>query len=119
MESATACRSGRRCSFERLLAILIGLLAVFSPLYINQRPVYDSELDDQPINLASWLPLLLVMLILAISLSLYLDQSFTKFDPYWIHRAGGSSGGILLILVILALVIKCKAFTSISSLNHI
>lgn len=91
------------------MAIGLGLLAVVSPLFIDRRPSSESELDEESIILASWVPLLLVVLILATAVSLYLDRSFTRFDPYWIHRVGGSSGGIMLILVILALVLKCKA----------
>ncbi|KAJ9168156.1 hypothetical protein P3X46_019715 [Hevea brasiliensis] len=102
-------RTSKFSSYERLVGIGMGLIAVISPLYINRRPDIDPELEEQSINLASWLPLLLLVLILAIALSLYLDQSLTRFDPYWIHRIGGSSGGIIIILVILALVLKCKA----------
>ncbi|KAJ0030513.1 hypothetical protein Pint_13671 [Pistacia integerrima] len=111
MEPTAACmnRSSRSSSCERLVAISLTLLAVFSPLYINRRPTSDLEIEDQPINLDSWLPLFLLLLILAIALSLYLDQSFSRFDPYWIHRVGGSSGGIIIILLVLALVLKCKA----------
>ncbi|KAJ0090748.1 hypothetical protein Patl1_13768 [Pistacia atlantica] len=101
MKPTAACmnRSSRSSSCERLVAISLTLLAVFSPLYINRRPTSDLELEDQTINLDSWLPLLLLLLILAIALSLYLDQSFSRFDPYWIHRVGGSSGGIIIILL--------------------
>ncbi|EEF46143.1 uncharacterized protein LOC8258588 [Ricinus communis] len=102
-------RSRRISSYEKFVGLGLGLLAVVSPLYINRRPNSDLELEEQPIDLSSWLPLLLLLLILAIALSLYLDQSLTRFDPYWIHRVGGSSGGIIVILVILALVLKCKA----------
>ncbi|GMY29068.1 Transmembrane protein [Fagus crenata] len=106
---ATTCRTSRSCSYEKLLAIAFALLAVVSPLYIDRRSESDLELDEQPISLVSWLPLLLFLLILAIVLSRYLDQSFSRFDPYWIHRVGGSSGGIILILLVLVLVLKCKA----------
>ncbi|KAB5553067.1 hypothetical protein DKX38_010378 [Salix brachista] len=109
MEPIATCRTGRVSSCEKLVAIGLGLLAVVSPLFIDRRPASESELDEESIILASWVPLLLVVLILATAVSLYLDRSFTRFDPYWIHRVGGSSGGIMVILVILALVLKCKA----------
>lgn len=99
---------GRVPSYEKFVAIGLGLLAVLSPLYIDRRQVDESELDEQPINLTSWVPLLLLVLILATALSLFLDRRFSRFDPYWIHRVGGSSSGIIMILVILALVLKCK-----------
>ncbi|KAM7277359.1 hypothetical protein ACFE04_019225 [Oxalis oulophora] len=102
-------RGGRYSSFERLAAIGMIILAVVSPLFIDHRPVSDPELDSQPINFASWLPLLLVLLILGIIISLYLDRSFIRFDPYMIHRVGGSSGGIVAILFVLAFIVKCKA----------
>lgn len=92
------------------MAIVLTILAVLSPLYIDHRPVSDLELEEQPINFDSWLPLLLLVLTLAIALSFYFDQSFTRLDPYWIHRVGGSSGGILIILIVLALVLRCKGF---------
>ncbi|XP_065851374.1 uncharacterized protein [Euphorbia lathyris] len=102
-------RSSRFSSGERLLGIGFALLAVASPLYINRRSDSVSELEQQSSNQTSWLPLLLFFLILAIGLSLYLDQSFTRFDPNWIHRVGGSSCGIIIILVILAIILKCKS----------
>ncbi|XWS26474.1 hypothetical protein CRYUN_Cryun26dG0035600 [Craigia yunnanensis] len=101
--------SSRSSSYERLPAIGLIVLGVVSPLYINRGTVSELEPDEQPINVASWLPQLLLILILVIALSLYCDRSFTRFDPNWIHRAGGSSAGILLILLVLAFVLKCKA----------
>ncbi|GFZ15583.1 hypothetical protein Acr_24g0017730 [Actinidia rufa] len=98
----------RFSSYERIVAIGLGVLAVLSPLYIDRRPAIDPELDEQPINISCYLPLLLLVLILAITLLEYLQRSFTRFDPYWIYRVGGSSGGILIILLLLALILKCK-----------
>ncbi|KAH9653128.1 transmembrane protein [Citrus sinensis] len=112
MEPITTYRIRRSSSYGRLVAIILTVLAVFSPLYIDRRRESDLELEEQPINFAFLLPLLLLVLILAITLSLCFDQSFSRFDPYWIHRVGGSSGGIIIILIILALVLKCKASTN-------
>ncbi|CAN6582985.1 unnamed protein product [Malus baccata var. baccata] len=110
MELGATRRTSRFSSYNKLVAIGLALLAVLSPLYIDRRTIDDSELDpDEPINFASWLPLLLLVLILAIALSLYLDRSFSRFDPYWIHRVGGSSCGITIILMVLALILKCKS----------
>lgn len=109
MEQGATYKSGRFSSYERLGAIGLALLAVVSPLYIDRRPVLDPELDVQPISLVSWLPLLLIILIFAITLSQCLDQRFSRLDPYWIHRVGGSSVGIVVILMVLGLVLKCKA----------
>lgn len=102
-------RRSRFSSYERLAAICLVVIAVASPLYIDSNP--ESELDDceEPLNLAFLLPFLLFVLILAIALSAFLDRSFTRFDRYWIHRVGGSSGGIVMILVLLFLVLKWKA----------
>lgn len=112
MEPITTYRIRRSSSYGRLVSIILTVLAVFSPLYIDRRRESDLELEEQPINFAFLLPLLLLVLILAITLSLCFDQSFSRFDPYWIHRVGGSSGGIIIILIILALVLKCKASTN-------
>nr|DAD27448.1 TPA_asm: hypothetical protein HUJ06_028916 [Nelumbo nucifera] len=101
--------TGSASSNERLVAIGLTLLAIVSPLYIDRKPSTEPDPDEQPISLASWLPLLLVVLIVAINLSRFLDRSFTRFDPYWIHRVGGSSCGILVLLMVLGLVLKCKA----------
>ncbi|PON63407.1 Transmembrane protein [Trema orientale] len=109
MELGATWRRSRFSSYERLLAIGMALLAVISPLYIDRREVSDPELDEAAMSFDHWLPLLLFFLISAIALSLFLDRSLTRFDPYWIHRVGGSSGGILVILLVLALVLKCKA----------
>ena len=111
MEVEGACRrrGSRVSSYEKLAAIGLVLLAVASPLYIDRRPDSELEDEDQPINFAFWLPLLLFLLMLTIALSTFLDQSFTRFDRYWIHRVGGSSGGIILILMVLFLVLKFKS----------
>ncbi|XP_057959854.1 uncharacterized protein LOC131152167 [Malania oleifera] len=113
MEQGVLCRSrkNRVPSCQRLGAIALALLAIVSPLFIDRRAVSEEEVDEvQPVNVASWLPLLLLLLILAIALSGYLDQSLASFDPNWIHRFGGSSVGILTILIVLALVLKFKAY---------
>ncbi|GKV00053.1 hypothetical protein SLEP1_g12808 [Rubroshorea leprosula] len=110
MESIVTHQRIRSSSFEKLVAIGLTILAVVSPLYVNrQAPAVEPEEDEQPFNLSSWLPLLLLVLILAIILSHYLDQSFDRFDPYSIHRVGGSSCGIILILLVLAFVLKFRA----------
>lgn len=89
----------------------MGLIAVLSPLYIDRRPKIEPEFDEEPIRYiySHLLPLLLLVLVLAITLLAYLEESFTRFDAYWIYRVGGSSTGILIILLVLALVLNCKA----------
>ncbi|XP_020104978.1 uncharacterized protein LOC109721664 [Ananas comosus] len=96
-------------STEKLTAIVLGLLAVLSPLYIDRKPVVDPDDDeDRSWSLAFSLPLLLIILIVAINFSCFLDRRFARFDPYWIHRVGGSSCGIIACLLLLGLVLKCK-----------
>lgn len=109
--------SGRFSSYERLVVIGLGLLAVVSPLYIDRRTVTEPELDEQPINISSYLPLLLWLLIMVITLLCYVEQSFIRLDPSWIYRVGGSSVGIVVILMLLALILKCKASTTTSTNN--
>ncbi|KAJ1442840.1 hypothetical protein SESBI_00724 [Sesbania bispinosa] len=109
MEVGASRRGSRFSSYERVAAISLVVLAVASPLYIDRRSESELEDDEQPLNIAFWLPLLLFVLVLAIALSAFLDRSFTRFDRYWIYRVGGSSGGIVLILIVLFLVLKCKA----------
>lgn len=112
MEQRAICRSGssgRFSSYERLAAIGLSILAVLSPLYIDRRQASEPEDDEQPINLAFLLPLLLLVLIVAITLSRCMDRSLIRFDPYWIHRVGGSSVGICVLLLVLASVLICKA----------
>ncbi|XP_009782688.1 uncharacterized protein [Nicotiana sylvestris] len=94
---------------HRLLAIGLTLVAIVSPLYVDRRKVVDPELEEQSLSISSYLPLLMLFLIIAIAMSCYLDGSFTRFDPYWIHRVGGSSTGILILLLVLAFVLKFKA----------
>ncbi|KAL0016650.1 hypothetical protein SO802_003719 [Lithocarpus litseifolius] len=108
MELGATYRTSRFTSYERLVVIGLALLAVLSPLYIDRKLESDEEPEEEPFSLVSWLPLLLLVLILAIVLSRYFDQSCSRFDPYWIHRVGGSSCGIILILLVLVLVLKCK-----------
>jgi len=109
MESEVNRRGSKVSSFERVAAISLVVLAVASPLYIDHRSESELEDDEQPISVTLWLPMLLFVLVLVISLSAFLDKSFTRFDRNWIHRVGGSSGGIVFILILLFLVLKCKA----------
>ncbi|EMS64315.1 hypothetical protein TRIUR3_31688 [Triticum urartu] len=57
---------------------------------------------------ALWLPALLVVLILAINVACFVDRRVVRFDPYWIHRVGGSSCGLMATLLLLGFVLKCK-----------
>ncbi|XP_008802449.1 uncharacterized protein LOC103716287 [Phoenix dactylifera] len=100
----------RRTTYtEKLAAIALGLLAVLSPLYIDRKPPVEPEYDDGYGSLAMWLPFVLIVLIVVINFTCFLDRRFTRFDPYWIHRVGGSSCGIIAILLVLGFVLKCKA----------
>ncbi|KAF9604790.1 hypothetical protein IFM89_010331 [Coptis chinensis] len=104
--------AGRPSSNEKLAAVGLALLAVVSPLFIDRNPSSEPDDDDDEVSsvsLGSWLPLLLIVLIVAINMSGYLDKSFTCSDPYWIYRIGGSSCGIILLLMVLALVLMFKS----------
>ncbi|MCD9646217.1 hypothetical protein HAX54_035894 [Datura stramonium] len=101
--------SGLTLFLKGLLAIGLSLVAILSPLYIDRRKLVDPELEEQSLAISSYLPLLMLFLIIAIAMSCYLDHSFTRFDPYWIYRVGGSSTGILILLLVLAFVLKFKA----------
>ncbi|CAN1120756.1 hypothetical protein LINPERHAP2_LOCUS392 [Linum perenne] len=92
-------------SQERLLVVCFCLLALISPLYVNRGEDQELEEDAEPFSFLSLLPLFLILLTFAIAFSLYLD---TNFDHYWIYRFGGSSGGIFTILLLLALILKCR-----------
>ncbi|KAK9683911.1 hypothetical protein RND81_10G174400 [Saponaria officinalis] len=111
MDSIALRRRARMSSHGRLLAIICAILAVISPLYIDGRASREIEEEEEGtvISFAVVLPVLLLVLILGITVSCYLDQRFARFDAYWIHRVGGSSGGILFILTILLLVLKFKS----------
>ncbi|KAI3701787.1 hypothetical protein L6452_27135 [Arctium lappa] len=109
----TTRRNGRHSSTERLLAISLGLVAVASPLFIDRKPqtIEELELEEQPLlSISTYLLLVLLLLIIVAVFSCYLDHSLTRFDPYWIYRVGGSSGGIIALLIVLTLVLKCRAF---------
>ncbi|PKU76016.1 uncharacterized protein LOC110093312 [Dendrobium catenatum] len=93
---------------EKVFAISIVLLAMISPLYIGKKAAEEDE-DEENRSLSFWLPLLLILLISCISLTCFMDQRFLRFDPYWIHRVGGSSCGIFTFLLVLGFVLKCKA----------
>lgn len=71
-----ACKRGSKILiYDRLATIGLVVLSVASPLYMEHKPESDSDLEDdeQPINVSVWLPLLLFLLILCITLSAYLD----------------------------------------------
>lgn len=109
--SMNSCR-GRTTYTQRLVAITLLLLAMLSPLYIDRRtPI---ELDDDYRSSAGgylpvWLPLVLIILVFVINLTCFVDKKIMRFDPYWIHRFGGSSCGIVMLLLVLGFVLKCKA----------
>ncbi|KAJ3673633.1 hypothetical protein LUZ60_005625 [Juncus effusus] len=99
-------RSG---STEKLIAVILGLLAVLSPLYIDRKPLIEEDEDDAASGIfAMGLPLLLIFLIAAINFTCFMDRGFTRFDPYWIHRVGGSSCGIVICLLVLGFFVLSK-----------
>ncbi|KAG8375762.1 hypothetical protein BUALT_Bualt10G0134000 [Buddleja alternifolia] len=113
MEHEAIRRSDRFSSHDkRLLAIALAILAIVSPLYIDRWSIPEPEIDEEPVYFSSYMPLLLLVLMTAIAISGYLEHGFTRIDPYWIHRVGGSSTGIIFILIVLSLVLKCKASTT-------
>ncbi|XP_057799898.1 uncharacterized protein LOC131015511 [Salvia miltiorrhiza] len=95
---------------KRALAIGLAILAILSPLYVNHRSISEEELEEEPLHLSSYLPLLQLLLMMAIAISSFMERGFTGLDPYWIHRAGGSSIGIIFILIILTFVLKWKTY---------
>lgn len=95
---------------KRLIAIGLAILAVLSPLYIDRGSTPEPELDEEPANFSAYLPLLQLLLIMAIAVSGFMERGLTGLDPYWIHRVGGSSTGIVVILIILTFVLKWKAY---------
>lgn len=101
--------SSRFTSSRKFLAISLSVLAVLSPLYIDSLSEEDEEPEEELFGFMFSLPVLLLFLVLAIALSLYCDQSLTRFDPNWIHRLCGSFGGLLVILILLVFVLKCKS----------
>uniref|UniRef100_J3LKJ9 Uncharacterized protein n=1 Tax=Oryza brachyantha TaxID=4533 RepID=J3LKJ9_ORYBR len=103
---------GRPSSTERLVCVVLAVVAVLSPLYIDRRPVVvvvDSDDEEDGVVAALWLPALLIVLILAINVTCFMDRRVVRFDPYWIHRVGGSSCGLMATLLLLGFVLKCKA----------
>jgi hypothetical protein len=100
---------GRSTSTEKLVCAVVAVLAVLSPLYIDRRPEAERDEDDDVAASALWLPGLLAVLILAINVTCFVDRRVVRFDPYWIHRVWGSSGGLMLMLLLLGFVLKCKA----------
>ncbi|KAL7593193.1 uncharacterized protein LOC111888548 [Lactuca sativa] len=106
-------RHERRSATKKLLAISLGVLAVVSPLFIDRKSqtLEELELEDEPlISISTYAFLVLFVLIMVVGFSCYLDQSLTRFDPYWIYRVGGSSGGIIALLLVLTFVLKCRDF---------
>ncbi|KAL8222950.1 hypothetical protein R6Q57_020349 [Mikania cordata] len=93
--------SRRHSSTERMVAISLGLICVISPLFIDKKTytIEELELEEQPfLSISTYLVLVLLVLIIVAVFSCYLDHSLTRFDPYWIYRVGGSSGGIIALL---------------------
>lgn len=95
---------------KRALAIGLAILAILSPLYINRGSISEAELEEEPVDFSSYLPLLQLLLIMAIAVSGFMERGFTGLDPYWIHRVGGSSAGIVVVLIVLTFVLKWKAY---------
>lgn len=99
---------GRFTTSRKFLAISLSVLAVLSPLYIDSLSEEDLGEEEELFSFMFSLSVLFLLLILALASSLYCDQSLTRFDPYWIHRLCGSFGGLLVILILLVFVLKCK-----------
>ncbi|KAL4195816.1 hypothetical protein AMTRI_Chr04g180220 [Amborella trichopoda] len=97
----------RPSTVEKLLAFSITIIAALSPLYVGQKPAPKAEPQAEESKF-SILPLLLLILIVCINLSRCFDRRLTRLDPYWIHRAGGSSLGIVAMLSVLFFVLKFK-----------
>ncbi|CAN6307817.1 unnamed protein product, partial [Urochloa humidicola] len=92
---------------EKLVCVVVTVLAVLSPLYIDRRPPAEiDEEEEEGGGSALLLPALLLVLILAINVTCFMDRRVVRFDPYWIHRAWGSSGGLLAMLMLLGFVLK-------------
>ncbi|RWW35769.1 hypothetical protein BHE74_00059263 [Ensete ventricosum] len=102
---------GRASSTDRLVAIALGLLAVLSPLYIDRKTTVklDDEDDGSGAPLYLLLPLALILLVVVINLAWFVERRIMRLDPYWIHRFGGSSCGIMMLLLVLGVLLKCKA----------
>ncbi|KAL5217921.1 hypothetical protein ABZP36_018605 [Zizania latifolia] len=102
---------GRPSSTQKLVCVVVAVLAVLSPLYIDRQPSPESDDEEDGVLLSSvlWLPVLLIVLILAINVTCFMDRRVVRFDPYWIHRVGGSSCGLVATLLLLGFVLKCKA----------
>ncbi|GAB2222981.1 hypothetical protein Droror1_Dr00017114 [Drosera rotundifolia] len=111
MELGAARRRTRKfSSYNKPAAIVLTFLAILSPIYIDRRRVpVDPYSEEQPLNFAILQPLFLLVLTTAVALSCYIDHGSTRFDPYWIHRFGGSPSGIFLLLALLVLILRCKA----------
>ncbi|KAL1552300.1 hypothetical protein AAHA92_13113 [Salvia divinorum] len=110
MEQEAVRRNSRFSAHDkRALAIGLAILAILSPLYINRGSISEAELEEEPVSFSSYLPLLQLLLIMAIAVSGFMEHGLTELDPYWIHRAGGSSTGIVVVLIILTFVLKWKS----------
>ncbi|XP_071740581.1 uncharacterized protein [Rutidosis leptorrhynchoides] len=104
----TSRRHGRKhSSSEKLLAISLGIIGVISPLFVDKKPqnFEGFKLEEQHfLSISTYLVIASFVLIIVAAFSCYSDQSLTRFDPYWIYRVGGSSGGIIALLLLLTFV---------------
>ncbi|CAI8606057.1 unnamed protein product [Vicia faba] len=71
MELEANNRGSKFSSYERVAAISLVVLAVASPLYIDHRSESELEDDEQPISVAFWLPMLLIVSVLVIVVSAF------------------------------------------------
>eukprot|EP01018_Ginkgo_biloba_P007642 Gb_03314 [translate_table: standard] len=104
MATATTGRSPS----QPLVLLIFTFLVLISPWYINQRPYREPRIirkkSTTSITPAPWLPVLLLLLILAIYLSSCFGESCVSVpttDSSSIHRVGGSSWGIGALLLML------------------
>lgn len=109
--------SGGPSPIQPLALLMLTFFIILSPRFFAREDDSDAETETSfswAVDPAVWLPVLLVLLVVAIYISWLMGESsaeltVTRVDASTIHKIGGSSWGIGALLLMLIIIILCNS----------
>jgi hypothetical protein len=114
---STSADSGGPSPIQPLVLLTLTFFIILSPRFFSHDDDSDAETktaSSWAVDPAVWLPVLLVLLVVAIYISWLMGESsagltVTRVDASTIHKIGGSSWGIGALLLLLIIIILCSS----------